>query len=127
MQNEINRLKKRAKSKEEFLRLAYDCLGSRFEGGRFKTFLNFDLIFKDIDYLWSKKGFVQCTIHNHFLRIFLVKSGFFKDEEIRLKHTFLNFNIHQYAQVRLGNKWIDIDLSWKKAGVPLGRHGSIFG
>ncbi len=125
MEREILRLKG-ARSKKEFLQKTYDFLGNRFEGGRFRTFANFGLMFCPIDYLWAKKGFVQCTIHNHFLRIFLVRSGFFRDDEIRLRHTFLNFNIHQYVQVKLNGKWVDVDLSWRKYRIPLGSHASFF-
>ncbi len=126
MQKEINRLKKRAKSKREFLLLAYGYLGKRFHGGRFRTFTHFGLMFKPIGELWSRKGFVHCTAHNHFLRIFLVKSGFFREEEIRLRHTFINFNIHQYVQVYLDGRWTDVDLSGISFNVPFGKHAWLF-
>ncbi len=127
MEKEILLLRKKARSKKHFLKVSYDYLGARFEGGRFRTFIFFHFMFKDLPYLWNKKGFVQCTILNHFLRIFLVRSGYFKDEEVRLRHTFLNFNIHQYVQVKINGSWVDVDVSWKKQGVPLGRHAFLFG
>jgi len=32
------------------------------------------------------------------------------------------FSIHQYLVVRVGKKWVDIDVWYSKLGVPFGQH-----
>lgn len=96
MKEKINELKFIAKSAEEFLRLAYDYLGSRFRSERFNTFFKFFYLFKTVNEAWPKDGYLPCTVNNYLLKIFLVKSGWFKEADIKRRHAFVNFVIHQY-------------------------------
>ena len=127
MREVINGLKSRANSKEEFLKLAYNYLGSRFRSERFNTFLKFHYLFKNLDDIWKMQGYMPCTQSSFLMRIFLIKSGFFKEEEVRKRHTFFDFNIHQYLQVNLGGKWVDIDIGEKQRGMPIGKRLKYFG
>ena len=127
MREVINKLKRRANSKEEFLKLAYNYLGSRFRSERFNTFLKFHYLFKSLDDIWKMKGYIPCTQSSFLMRIFLIKSGFFKEEEVRKRHPFFDFNTHQYLQVNLGGKWIDIDVGEKQRGMQIGKHLKYFG
>ena len=72
-------------------------------------------------------GYMPCPQTNYLLRIFLVKSGWFKDEDIKRKHIFVNFVPHQYLKVKIGDRWIDVDVGEKQRGLPLGRHLKYFG
>ncbi len=127
MQAKIDELKLKAGSAEEFLGLAYDYLGGRFRSERFNTFLKFGYLFKTVEQAWRMSGYLPCTVSNRLLKIFLVKSGRFKEADIRRRHVFANFIIHQYLQVKVGGEWLDVDVGEKQRGMPIGRHLKIFG
>jgi len=101
----IEQLKQQASSSDNFLKLTYDFIGSKYRSERFNTVLKF----------------------GYLLRIFLITSGWFKEEDIRRKHLFVNFVPHQYLQVKVNGEWIDIDVGEKRRGLPLGRHLKYFG
>jgi len=123
----INQLKSKAKSQSEFLKLTYDFIGNRYRTGRFRTITKFHYLFKSADEIWPLPGFAPCQQSNYLLKIFLVKSGWFKIDEIKTKNVFLNFFLHQYLKVRVGSNWLDVDVGEKQKGMPLGKHLSWFG
>jgi len=127
MERIIDRLKSKTNSPKEFLKLAYEYLGSKYRSERFNTALNFHYLFKSLDEIWRMKGFMPCTQSSFLLRIFLIRGGFFREEDIKRKHEFVNFILHQYLQVKIGNKWIDVDVGEKQGGMPLGKHLKYFG
>lgn len=127
MADKINEFKDRAESREEFLNLAYDYLGSRYCSERLNTILKFNYLFKRLDEIWLLEGYIPCTMSNYLLKIFLVKSGWFKEGDLRRRHVFVNFIIHQYLQVKLGDNWLNVDVGEKQRGLPLGRHLKYFG
>lgn len=131
-QKEIEFLKNKANNAEEFLFLTYNYLGQKYSYKsrpffrRFKIFPNFRTLFLGLDELYRRKGFMHCTQLNFLLCLFLINSGFFKEEDIRLKHVFVNFFIHQYAQVHLNNKWVDVDIFDYSNGLKIGEHLKTF-
>ncbi|MDD5291046.1 MAG: hypothetical protein PHZ04_02920 [Patescibacteria group bacterium] len=127
MEKVIEDLKNKVNSSREFLELAFNYLGTRYHSERLATVLKFHFMFKSLEDIWSRTGFIPCNQSNFLLRIFLVKSGWFKDEKIRRKHFFVNFVPHQYLQVKLENKWLDVDVGEKYRGMPIGRHLKYFG
>ena len=50
----------------------------------------------------------------------------FSEEDIKLRITTTNFFIHQYAQVKVDEQWIDIDLYGATYGIPFGKHAFMF-
>lgn len=127
MAKKVDELKNLAGNPEKFLKLDYDYIGSKYKTGRINTFLKLGLLFKNIDEIWQREGYIPCHQSNLLLKIFLVRSGFFKDEEIKRKHTVLNFCLHQYLLVRVNDKWVDVDVGEKQRGMPIGRHMKYFG
>ncbi len=123
----INKIKSEANSPYNFLELSYETLGNKYRSERFNTFLRFSYLFKDLNEIWEMQGYIPCTQSSFLMRIFLVHSGQFSDEDIKIKHTFFNFNIHQYLQVKISNKWIDVDVGEKQRGMPIGKHLKFFG
>ena len=123
----IQELKNKANSKNEFLKLAYDFLGSKYKTGRLLTFLKLHYLFKNVDEVWDMSGFMPCTQSGYLMRIFLIRSGFFKEEEICIKHTFVDFNIHQYLQVKINDVWLDVDVGEQQRGMLIGNHLKFFG
>jgi len=123
----INEIKNQSSSREQFLNLAYNYLGSRFRSERLNIFLKFNYLFKLVGEVWQMNGYLPCTINNYLLKIFLVKSGWFKETEIRRRHVFVNFVIHQYLQVKINDKWLDVDVGEKQRGMPIGKYLKYFG
>lgn len=131
-QSEIDNLKKRAASRQEFLSLAYDYLGQKYTYSappffrRFQVFPNFPTLFTSLSGLYERKGFMHCTQLNLLLRLFLTKSGFFREEDIRIKHVFVNFFIHQYLQIKVDGAWLDVDLFGYSSGLKIGQSLKFF-
>jgi len=74
--------------------------------------------------LWNMKGkFIACHQACLLLRIFLVRSKIFSDDDIRVKYSVVNLNTHQYLQVNAEGSWIDVDVWGKKYGIPFGQYG----
>ncbi|MFH1522285.1 MAG: hypothetical protein ABIE43_00520 [Patescibacteria group bacterium] len=127
MEKVIRTLKIESKNKEDFLNKAYNYLGGKYRSERFNTFFKFNYLFKSLDEAWEKKGYMPCTQSNNLLRIFLIKSGFFKEREIKIKNVFANFILHQYLKINLNDRWINVDVGEKQRGLKIGEHLKYFG
>ncbi len=83
---------------------------------------------KDLEEIWETEDFIYCTAINFLIFTLLANSKFFKAQDVKVRHVFLNFVPHQYLQVKIGNKWIDVDPAGSGIrGKPLGYHASWFG
>jgi len=127
MKKMIDELKVKAGSPRDFLELAYDFVGSRYRSERFSTIIKFNYLFFTLDRIWRMSGYIPCTQSSYILRIFLIKSGFFREEEIKRKHFFVNFIVHQYLQVKVNGEWVDVDVGEKQNGMKIGNHLKYFG
>lgn len=127
MQKIINEIKE-SPDKEACLKKAHEILTSKYRGDRIKTYTKLFNVFKqDIALLWNKKGFLYCTNLNYILRTLLIKSGFYSDDEIRLRWTQIwYFTPHQYLQVKVNDNWIDVDIWAYAYGIQLGDHAHGF-
>ncbi|MBW2991376.1 hypothetical protein KY348_06780 [Candidatus Woesearchaeota archaeon] len=124
MQIIVNKLKK-SRNKEDCLRKAYDILSKKNRGHRLKTYTCLPELFVcNVNKLWKKKGFMHCTNINYLLRILLVKSGFFKEKDIKSKWTLVwYFSPHQYLKIRLNkNKFVYVDIWAKPYGIKFGEY-----
>jgi len=121
MQKIINEIKK-SLNKEECLKMTYDILVAKYRGNRIKTYMKLFDVFKHyIDMLWSKNGFLHCTNINYVMRTLLIKSNFFKEDDIRLKWTLIWYvSPHQYLQVKVDDKWINVDIWAYVYGIKFG-------
>ncbi len=117
----ITHFKKRAHDRKAYFYAVCTFLTRHFHGEKRRVWKEFSLLFKDIRYLWKKKGFLPCTQFCHLLRIFLVKSGLFREEDIKIHHMFHSFSIHQYLLVRVDKRWMPVDLWAYRYGVPIGK------
>jgi len=127
MSEEIEKLKSESGSAAEFLEKSWELIGGRYRSERFNTLFKFRYLFKDLKEIWNMRGYIPCTQSSFLLRIFLVKSGFFKEAEVALRHTFVNFCIHQYLRVKINDQWMDVDVGEKQRGMKLGKHLKWFG
>ncbi len=126
MQKTIDYLKKRSKNKQEFLKKSFVFITKKFHGGRKYAVLKVHESWKPLSSIWDKGGFANCMWMNYMLRVFLITSGFFTEEDIKIKHTFINFNIHQYLKVKVGKRWIYIDAWAKVYGLKFGEKPPYF-
>ena len=126
MQKKIEILKK-TKSKEECLRKAYDIMHERFWGWKWRTFSHLGDVFRYLpEQSWNRKGFIHCTHMCYLLRILLVRSGWFKEEDIKPKITTVHYlSIHQYLKVRIGkDEYAYLDIWGASYGVPYGKYSN---
>jgi hypothetical protein len=114
---------------EAVFELVMDKNYSQWNHTRFKATIHLPRAFvKDLSEIWQTKDFIYCTGINYLVAALLVNSKYFKPEDIRVRHVFVNMFIHQYLQVRVGNSWVDVDPAGTGIrGKPLGTHLSFFG
>lgn len=123
----INNIKKKSKTKRAFLKNSYDFLGKRYYGSFEKTWTHFSQIFmKNVEKIWNKKGFLHCEHQNMLLRIFLIKSRLFSEEDIRIHDMWFTFSIHQYLEINVAEKgkqpeWLPVDPWSKNPGLKFGK------
>ncbi|MFA6184107.1 MAG: hypothetical protein WC682_03315 [Parcubacteria group bacterium] len=128
MEEVVNDLKK-SFSKEDCLKKVYDILNKKYQGARVMTYLRFPAIFKnDINFFWNQNGFLHCTNINYIARILLIKSNFFKEDDIILKWTLIWYiSPHQYLRVKVTqNKFINMDVWAKNYGISFGDYAKGF-
>jgi len=121
---EIEKINLTSNTDFEYLKNSYDYLSSKYYGSKVELFTKWQRAFDDV--FTHKTGFVPCNVFNELMKIVLIKSGRFEDNDIRKRVTFLNLFIHQYLQIKVSGKWIDVDMEYKNMGVPFGKHASIF-
>ncbi len=127
IQRRIHLLRKRSKNKQDYLKKTYNYLTRRYHGKRNTVLKRPGLWWeKNLQTIWSRKGFLPCHTFTHMMRIFLVKSRMFKEKDVRVNHTFYWFNIHQYLEVRVKKKWHKVDAWAKGIGIKFGDYGRLF-
>ncbi len=119
---------KRSSDQMDCLRKAYDLLNKKYRGHRVKTYTNIlDVFQKDISTFWNTTGFLHCTNINYVMRFLLIRSGFFKESDIRLKWTLIWYiSPHQYLQIKTNGAWINIDVWAHAYGIRFGDYAHGF-
>lgn len=121
----INRINRRYKNDEEFVRAAYDFVTKRYrrDVGERGLLVSCKKAFrKDLNKIWNEKEWQPCHKQNYILRTMLVKSGRFNREDVRLRVTFSQRFMHQYLKVRVKDKWVNVDPAGSWFGVEFGEH-----
>lgn len=120
---EIQKLKKSSKNRKDFLEKAFESVGKRYSHSFAGSIIRCDKAFRtDLEKIWNEKGQYQtCNVRNHLLRVILVKSGYFKDDEIKPRAAFMNFSLHQYLLVKIDGKWTRADPWAYNLGIKLGQ------
>lgn len=123
----IKELKLKSKNRKEYLRNTYKYLTKKYHGKRNTIIKKPKQLFEtNIKNIWKRKGFIPCHTFTQLVRLFLVKSKLFKEKDIKIKHTFFNFILHQYLEVRIKKKWHKIDAWAKFIGIKFGDYGRLF-
>ncbi|MFP4515109.1 MAG: hypothetical protein ACLFNO_03855 [Parcubacteria group bacterium] len=108
--------------KEEALREAHQIVATRFKSSRFKILIMCKRGFiKDPEKMWEKK-FLYCFQVNYLLRMLLVKSKWFTEEDIKLKFSCVYYMVpHQYLKIKLSeNEYMNVDPWGYDLGVKFG-------
>jgi len=123
--NQIYKLKATTDSDLEYVRACYKYITDHFYCGRLETLTKVQYTFHDVfDHV---TGHLPCTLQNYLLRIMLIKSGRFRDEDIELETVPFNMIIHQVAKVKVNNKWIYVDPGGSNLGKEFGEAAKWFG
>ena len=123
MQRAIDKLK-RTRNKQDCLNNAYKLLTTRFQGQMMYFLTHFPSLFlTNMDTIWNRTKTLNCNVMNYLMRVLLVGSGKFSNEEIKNKWTMVKgFSPHQYLQVKIGRKTVNIDIWGGTRGKPLGTY-----
>jgi hypothetical protein len=119
----------KVKNKDKFVEKCFLYIVGKWYGQRFGVFTRFPRLFeKDIFKIFKTQGYLHCTTINFLLRIMLIKSGLFKEEDIVLKITNTWYiYVHQYLEVKLSKtKTITLDPWNYHYGIPYGNYGKGF-
>jgi len=111
--------------KRKFLEKAFLLVAKRYKPARHMTFFKIlDLWITDVDRLWHLKGHMHCQQLNYLIRILLVRSGKFRDSDIKfyLTNTYY-LTLHQYMSVNVRGKKIFVDPWYYRYGLDFGDHG----
>ena len=129
----ITDLENKSHDQMSYLQAVYDFVTDKtihqWKHTRFKAGTHLARAFvNDLEEIWESEGFVYCTAINFVAYTLIANSKYFKIEDVKIKHVFLNFITHQYLQVKVGDKWVDFDPAGSGIrGQSLGTHASIFG
>lgn len=125
MQKYADQLKK-TKSRGQCLQKAYEIISRRFKSSRIHTINIVALLQTDINKAWQQKV-LHCNFLNYFLKVLLVKSKWFSEKDFRNKWTLVWYvSPHQYMQVRLGRKWVNVDAWGASHKIPFGSYAHGF-
>ncbi len=121
----ITDISARSKDSLDLLKNVYEYVTAQYPGSRLRTITNFWVAYEEP--VNHKPGFLPCTSQNYLIRLMLVKSGRFQEQDIKIVATPFNLFIHQYLKVKVGDIWMDVDPWSHFIGVPLGKKSSIVG
>ncbi len=131
--NTIADLENKSVNQQVYLEAVYKIIlyktNYQWKHTRFQAALRLNRLFvKDLQNIWSTPNFLYCTAINYLSFTMLVKSKYFKIEDIKVRYVFLNFVVHQYMQVKVGGTWVDFDPAGAGIrGFNLGNYASFFG
>jgi|FLOH01.1.fsa_nt_gi hypothetical protein len=118
MMDEINKLKKGVKTKYEFLKKSYEYFDKRNRGGTFEVMFFIWRAWEPLAKSWPRLGFLHCTNLTYLQKVFLVKSGFFEEKDIKTHTMFYNFFTHNYLEAKTEKGWVVADVAISYIGVP---------
>ena len=120
---------RKCSSQRECMQKAYDVLTKRYRGCRIETYtLLWHIFIEDITNLWNRTGFLHCHNMNFLMRVFLVKSGHFRNEDIENRWTLVWYKSpHQYLRITLEDgTQTYIDIWGHDHGIKLGDYAHGF-
>ncbi|MBI5220308.1 MAG: hypothetical protein HY978_00530 [Candidatus Liptonbacteria bacterium] len=96
----------------DFARKLYAFIRSGWGAARTKTIINLPLAFrKNLTAIWNQPGYAHCHTINHLYYSMLCASRWFDPGDVRIRYSFFNGVAHQYLQIRINGRWLDVDPS----------------
>ena len=129
----ITDLENKSQTPAAYLQAVYDFImdknAKQWKHTRFKAATKLPRMFvSDLTEIWQTQDFLYCTAINYAAFVLLAGSKFFKASDVKTKHVFVNFIIHQYLQVSVDHTSVDFDPAGTGIrGLGLGHHLSFFG
>jgi len=123
----IKRINKKNLNNLQFLKKAFELVNKRYSSIP-RGFITYPLrIFdKNLGSIWRKTGFQPCDNQSYVLKVMLIKSKRFKENDIKIIfNTYFIFWPHQYLKIKAGNKWYDVDLWGIDRKIKFGGHFGI--
>ena len=119
----------KSKDKEIFLEQSFYYITKNWGGSRYNLIYKFSRLFTtNIRKILQQNGYMHCTTMNFLLRIMAVKSGLFRDEDIKIKLTNSWYIVpHQYLKFKISpTKYITLDPWNYQFGIDYGKYGRGF-
>ncbi|VVB69781.1 Uncharacterised protein [uncultured archaeon] len=120
----VEGMKKQAKDDYDYLWRTYNYVTGKYDGQAKGS--GFNRAFWSLEKIWPVHDYAPDNQQNFILRIMLVKSGFFKDENIQVKYVSLNWYIHQYLIIKTSKGLIEVDPASDFRGIPFNKHAEGF-
>tara|TARA_Y100000310_G_scaffold16508_1_gene16443 strand:+ start:247 stop:690 length:444 start_codon:yes stop_codon:yes gene_type:complete len=105
----------KAKTDLDYLKYAYYEIGSRYSSKPYYYLREqYSEIYEtNVTEIWEGTSDRPSTIQNYMLKLMLIKSGRFTEDDIKVVNTRCG-NIlrtpHQYLQVKVDDRWINVDV-----------------
>jgi hypothetical protein len=117
----IEKRLKKCKTKEQYLYTAYVLLSRHHKGTLGEVLLSLPTLFmRDINKLWERE-YMQCTGLCYLLRILLIKSRHFREEDIKHRISWcFGFFPHVFLSVRTNKGWVNVDPWGRAVGIHFG-------
>lgn len=101
IQREINKITKKSKTRKELLKKIVNFQMSKKKSSMMMILDSFLTLFEsEFDAIWNMP-YIHCHHQTYILRELLLKTGKFKDEDLKLKLTTCYLEIHQYLKVNI--------------------------
>lgn len=129
----VTDLENKSENQKEYLQNTYNLILDKtlnqWEHNRFKAGTHLHRLFvKDAGEMWKTNKFLYCQGINYLAYLLLIGSKYFTKTDVKRAHVFLNFVLHQYLKVKVGEGWVDFDPAGAGIrGKLLGKHQSWFG
>jgi hypothetical protein len=119
--------KLKCKTKLATAKSIHKFLTTKYHGGKHCTLYRWDLILmKSLKRVWRKNGYMACNQLSWLYYVMLRRSGF-SEQEVRLRLTWLNLNVHEYVELNIDGKKYEVDIWAQKYGYPFGKRPRFFG
>ena len=124
MESEIKKLKRKRLTDLQFVKEAYELINKRYVSETRGVLKNpFNIFENGVFEIWYNKKYQPCSNQNYILKIFLIKSRRFTEEDIKSKiDTKYIIWPHQFLKIKIRKKWYEVDLWGADHKIPFGQH-----
>ena len=105
----------KSKSDLDYIKYSYYEIGNKYTSEpRYYLRESYSKFWEtNVTEIWEGTADRPSSVQNYMLKLVLIKSGRFSEEDIISVNTYCGITPHQYLKVRVDNEWIDVDV-WDK-------------